>query len=91
VDVGDTEQVFVWLIFLVLLGVMMFLPQWRARRRHKKQMEELRPGDQVVTVGGILGTLRMLDAEQGRARLEIASGVQIEVLPAAIGRKVNES
>jgi preprotein translocase subunit YajC len=87
--VGDTEQILIWILFIALLGVMMFLPQWRARRRRRKEMEGLVPGDRVVTVGGIIGTLKLLDAEQGKARLEIASGVEIEVLPAAIGRKLD--
>jgi preprotein translocase subunit YajC len=89
--VENPEQFLIWLVFIAFLGAMMFLPQWRARRRRAKQMEELRPGDKVITVGGIVGTLKLLDAEQGKARLQIASGVEIEILAAAIGRKIEES
>ena len=87
----NPEQIVVWLLFIALMAGMVFLPQWRARRRRSKQMEELRPGDKVMTVGGIIGTLKFLDAEQGKARLQIASGVEIEILPAAIGRRMDES
>jgi len=64
----------------------MFLPQWQARRRRKKQMAELRTGDEVITVGGIIGKLTYLNDEENRARIEIAPGVEMQVVLAAISR-----
>jgi len=64
----------------------MFLPQWQARRRRKKQMAELRTGDEVITVGGIIGKLTYLNDEENRASIEIAPGVEMQVVLAAISR-----
>jgi len=82
----DTQQVVILAIGLVLIGVLMFWPQWQARRRRQKQMAELRVGDEVMTVGGIIGKLTYFNADENRARIEIAPEVEIRVVVAAISR-----
>jgi preprotein translocase subunit YajC len=82
----ETEQIVILVAGLVLLSVPMFLPQWQARRRRKKQMAELRVGDEVMTVGGIIGKLTYLNDEENRARIEIAPEVEMQVVLAAISR-----
>jgi preprotein translocase subunit YajC len=87
----ETQQVIILIGGLVLLGVLMFWPQWQARRRQRKRLAELRVGDEIVTVGGIIGKLTYFNAEEDRARIEIAPGVAMEVLSAAISRTVTSS
>ncbi|HUV91024.1 MAG TPA: preprotein translocase subunit YajC [Anaerolineae bacterium] len=85
----DTQQVVILAIGLVLLSVLMIWPQWQARRRRQKQMAEMRVGDEVMTVGGIIGKLTYMNAEENRARIEIAPGVEIQVVLAAISRNLS--
>jgi preprotein translocase subunit YajC len=87
----ETEQIVILVLGLVLLSVPMFLPQWQARRRRKKQMAELRTGDEVMTVGGIIGKLTYLNDEENRARIEIAPGIEMQVVLAAISRTLTSS
>ena len=76
------------LIGLVLLSVFMFLPQWQARRRRRKQITAMQVGDEVMTVGGIIGKLTYFDADENRARVEIAPGVEITLVTAGVSRPV---
>jgi len=85
------NQTFIWIIGLVLLSVFMFLPQWQARRRRQKQMAEMRVGDEVMTVGGIIGKLTYLNVEENRARIEIAPGVESQIVIAGISRPTASS
>ena len=87
----ETQQVVILAVGLVLLSVLMFLPQWQARRRHRKRLAELRVGDEVVTIGGLIGKLTYFSAEDNRARIEIAPGVEMRVLTAAISRPLTSS
>jgi preprotein translocase YajC subunit len=87
----ETQQVVILAIGLVVLGVLMFWPQWQARRRRQKQMAELRVGDEVMTVGGIIGKLTYFNAEENRARIKIAPDVEIQVVLAAISRTLKSS
>jgi preprotein translocase subunit YajC len=82
----DTQQVVILAMGLVLISVLMFWPQWQTRRRRQKQMAELRVGDKVMTVGGIIGKLTYFNADEDRARIEIAAEVEIQVVLAAISR-----
>ncbi len=59
-----TAGLFSPLIFMVLfIGVMYFLlirPQNRKRKEHQQLLSELAVGDDVVTIGGIIGRVNRL-------------------------------
>ena len=82
----ENNQVLMLVLGLVLISALMFLPQWQARRRKQKQMANLQVGDEVMTVGGIIGKMTYLDADENRARIEVSPGVEIQVVLAAISR-----
>jgi preprotein translocase subunit YajC len=84
----ENQQLVVLIVAFVLLGALTVWPQIQARRRRQKQMAEISVGDEVLTIGGIMGKLTYLNAEENRARIEIAPGVEMQILPAAISRRV---
>lgn len=73
---------FVFVYFLIMR------PQRRRVRTHQDLVSTLSPGDEVVTVGGIVGYVK--EVEGDAVRLEIAPGCVIRVVKQAIGRKVVE-
>jgi len=78
------------LVPLLLLGgffyIFMIRPQKRKLRQHEDLVSTLVPGDEVVTIGGIIGYVKSVDEDS--INLEIADGCVIRVLRQAIGRKV---
>jgi preprotein translocase subunit YajC len=74
--------------FLVLLAMFAFMyfllirPQRQQQRRHADMVGGLKPGDEVITSGGIYGEVVQLDEE--RVMLEIDEDVQIAVARRAI-------
>lgn len=87
----ETQQIVILAVGLVLLSVFMFLPQWQARRRRQKQLSQLQVGEKVMTIGGIIGTLTYFDADEERARIEVAPEVEIEIVSSAISRTLTPS
>ncbi len=87
----DNQQVLVLVAGIVVLGAFMFWPQYQARRRSEKRIAALKVGDEVMTVGGIIGKLTYLDVEAKRARLEIADGVEMRVVLSAIGHTLESA
>ena len=87
----ENQQIAFLVIGLILLSVFMFLPQWQARRRRQKQMNALHTGDKVMTIGGIIGKLTFLNTEEERARIEIAPGVEMDIVLTAISRTLTPS
>jgi preprotein translocase subunit YajC len=46
--------------FVAMVGIMYFLvimPQQRERKRHQELVSSLKPSDQVVTTGGLVGEI----------------------------------
>jgi preprotein translocase subunit YajC len=77
-------------VYLVILVAAFFVlvvrPQRRQMATHRALVSTLAPGDEIVTSGGILGTIRDLDEET--VGLEIAPTVVIRVARGAIARRV---
>ena len=72
-------------LLLAMFGFMYFLlirPQRQQQRKHAELLSALKPGDEVVTAGGIYGEVVQLDAE--RVMLEIDEDVRIAVARRAI-------
>lgn len=42
---------------LVLMYIFLFVPQMRQRKKHREMVSSLKKGDQVVTVGGLVGEI----------------------------------
>ena len=79
---------FTTILFLLLLfGVVYFLmirPQQKRRREAQTMQSQLGPGDQIVTIGGLHGTIVSIDDDV--ATLEVAPGVQVKFARQAIAR-----
>ena len=76
-------------LLLAMFGFMYFLlirPQRQQQRKHADLLSSLKPGDEVVTAGGIYGEVVQLDAE--RVMLEIDEDVRIAVARRAIASVV---
>ena len=61
----------------------------RARQKAQKQLlAELGVGDRIMTAGGIFGTVSSMDADSGRVIVELAPGVRVEMLRAAVRERI---
>ena len=69
------------LMFVVLYFVMI-RPQMKRQKEHRAMLEKLAKGDEVITSGGIAGTVVALS--DAFITVEVASGVQLRVQRAAI-------
>jgi len=77
---------------LVLLGgVFYFLLLRPNRTRQRKQqtlLESLQIGDEVMTAGGIFGTLKEIDEGDDTVTVEIAPGTNVRMLRRAISQRL---
>jgi preprotein translocase subunit YajC len=77
------------LFLVVMVGIFYFLlirPQRRRQQQAKQLLESLAVGDEVVTIGGLFGTITELD-EEG-VTLEVAPNVEMRFVRSAIARKL---
>ena len=81
------------LILIALLGVVFYFLLIRPQRRQQAQQRDLAnhldPGDEVVTHGGMFGTITEVDDDEGTILLEVAPGIEIRMVKQAVARRVN--
>lgn len=73
----------------ILVWVIVVMPQNRARRNQEQVVQDLKIGEQIVTVGGVIGKLTYLNRDEDIARIEIAPGVEIRIIPSAISHPLD--
>jgi preprotein translocase subunit YajC len=74
-------------ILLLALGAywsLVVFPKQRDFQKRQRFARSLAAGDEVITYGGMIGTVIDIDAETGVAWVEIADGVIIRVITAAL-------
>ena len=80
---------FVLLALVMLFGLgaywaMVIFPKQRDLSKRQQYVSTLAEGDEVVTYGGSIGKVLAIDAEKGVARVEIADGVVVRLVTAAL-------
>jgi len=89
---GGGNNYTILIMLLVLFAAMYFLmirPQQRRRKQVEQMQSAIGPGDEVVTVAGLYGTVREIDDE--KVVLEVAPGVTNTYARAAIGQVVSSA
>ena len=67
---------------VVILYFLMIRPQVKRQKEHKKLVEALAKGDEVATMGGIVG--RITDLGENFAQVEVAEGVEVKMRRQAV-------
>ena len=80
-----------WGPIVVMIAIFYFLlyrPQKNQQKRRKSMLDSLKKGDQVITIGGIHGTIEELGEKS--LKLKIADGVVIEVVRSSVNANVTK-
>ncbi len=73
---GWTQLIFFGLLFAAMY-FLMIAPQRKKQKEHEKMLKALSSGDEVVTTGGIYGTIT--NVKEDRFVVRIAENTKIEV------------
>lgn len=78
--------------FLISLALMVAIfyfllirPQQRRARQQRELVNSLAVGDEVVTIGGMFGTIQDMDDES--VTLDVGSGTRVRFVKQAVARK----
>ena len=84
---GQPQGGFGMLVFpVILIAIMYFLmirPQMKRQKEHRAMLDKLNRGDEVITSGGVAGTIT--DIGDNFVTVEIADNVRVRVQKGAIG------
>ena len=74
------------LLIIILVGYwsLVVFPKQRDYKKHVQYVETLKVGDEVITFGGLIGKITQLDDDLGTARIELAPGLEVRIISAAL-------
>ena len=70
------------IVFIAVMYFLMIRPQMKRQKEHRGMLDKLQRGDEVITSGGIAGTVS--DIGDNFVSVEISNGVQVRVQRGAI-------
>ena len=80
-------SIVVLLGFTVMLYLVLIRPQLKRCKKHEKLLSTLEKGDEVVTMGGIIGTIVSLD-EPDEVVIEVSEGNQLRVIRSMVEKRL---
>ncbi|HEU5477390.1 MAG TPA: preprotein translocase subunit YajC [Gaiellaceae bacterium] len=85
---GGSGIFLIVIIAFLLLWLIVVRPQRKRQNQQQQMLSELRVGDEVLTAGGIYGTVSRIDEDQ--VTVEIARGTEVRVARRAIAAVTSE-
>jgi preprotein translocase subunit YajC len=80
--VGMIGALLPFLLVFVIFYVLIIMPQRKRQKKHMAMVEQLKPGDRIITSGGIHGTV--MGVQPDRIELKIAANVKIDITKSAV-------
>ncbi len=72
-----------FILVFVIFYLLIIMPSRKKQKKHKEMVEALKPGEKIVTTGGIYGTI--MGVKPDRLEIKISSNVKIEITKSAVG------
>ena len=82
---GIMGMLFPLAIFVLIFYFFIIRPQRKRDKQHNNMIAGINRGDQIVTIGGFLGTVR--EVRDDTFQIEIAEGVRVRILKSAVQTK----
>lgn len=73
------------LLFLVAIYFFLILPQKKQEKQRKALLDSLAVGDEIITIGGMVGKISFLDEKT--VKIKVADDVEVKFMRSAVGRK----
>jgi len=78
-----------FLLIILLMYFLMIRPQAKKQREKAKMLQEIQPGDEIVTIGGIYGKVEGVK-DKNILIVRVAKDVKINISRSAVASKVEE-
>jgi preprotein translocase subunit YajC len=82
---GLMGMLFPLAIFVLIFYFFIIRPQKKRDKQHNNMIASIGRGDQIVTIGGFLGTVK--EVRDDTFQIELAEGVRVRILKSAVQTK----
>lgn len=77
------------LLVIAAYWSLVLLPRQQEFKKQQMFVRRMQPGDKVVTYGGLIGTLVALEPDAGEAVVQLADGIEVRIITAALTQPYN--
>lgn len=74
---GGMGMIIMLVVLFAIMYFFMIRPQNKKQKEIQKFRNELTVGQEVVTIGGVYGTIKSIDEVANTVTLEVATGIKI--------------
>ena len=78
-----------WGLFFAAMWFLLIAPQRKKQKQHQKMLTELKSGDEIITAGGVYGTIT--NVKDDRFSLRVGDGTKVEINKAFVHAVVKKS
>ena len=72
-----------FVLVFVIFYLLIIMPQRKKQKKHLEAVENLKPGDRIITTAGIFGTI--MGVQKDLIELKISSSTNIKITKSAVG------
>jgi preprotein translocase subunit YajC len=72
-----------FILVFAIFYLLIILPSRKKQKKHQDMVNNLKPGDRIITTGGIYGTI--MGVQKDRLEVKIAANTKIDITRSAIG------
>ena len=72
-----------FVLVFVIFYLLIIMPQRKKQKKHLELVENLKPGDRIITTAGIFGTV--MGVQKDRIELKIAANTMVKITKSAVG------
>ena len=89
---GGGSPIGMFLPMILIFGIMyllIFRPQAKKQKEHRKMLDEVKKGDRILTAGGIYGTVEGVVEKDGIIIVKVDDNVKLKMTRSSIAKKLN--
>jgi len=72
-----------FVLVFVIFYLLIIMPQRKKQKKHMELVDNLKPGDRIITTAGIFGTV--MGVQKDLIELKISSNTNIKITKSAVG------
>ena len=86
---GGASGLIMMAVIFAIFYFILIRPQQKKMKEHKKMVDELKKGDEVI-IGGIYGTVENASPGSETMTVKIADGVKVKVIRGSVAHVITE-
>lgn len=87
---SSISTIVMFVALIALMYFMMIRPQKKQQQQHQEMMNALKPGDEIVTIGGLHGTVSEVDTTKNIVTID-CDGVYLDFTRSAVARVLKKA